>query len=93
MNANQGYRVFPLQTPRLNGKAKRPVRWGRIEENAETEKIGVAGMFGVVTHEEDGLARVYVYTLTGMDDFFPHVPLWRGPYSLLAEEVLIPEEA
>ena len=65
------------------------LRIGRIIENEDTLRSGAgiescAGMEAVVTHEEDGLARVYV--LYHFDPILK-MSIWVGPIQLFSEYI------
>jgi len=59
------------------------LRRGRVVENEDTLD-SYAGMEAVVTHEEDGLARVYV--LYHFDPILK-MSMWVGPIQLFSEYI------
>jgi hypothetical protein len=83
------YRTYPNQIGHKPGEADRGVvRTGMVEENEDTKDRGLADYFAAVTHEANGEVRFYVFTATPSDSKFPNIPLWKGPYTSLSEEIL-----
>lgn len=76
--------TYPNQLGKMRGTetGKGCLRSGVIEVNDDTEEMGIAGQLAAVTHEEDGMARVYIF-LPG------DIPVWVGPKTVLSEEVLV----
>lgn len=90
MKMNWNMITYPNQIGRLRGSemGKGVLRVGIVERNDDTEELGIAGKMAAVTHEEDGLARVYTWdAVSTLENSFLDCPLWNGPFKILSEEV------
>ena len=86
--------MIALQTyPNVLGHARGDenrggLRAGVVVDNMDTDMAGTAGFPAMVTHEENGWARFYIY-MTKLDSSVsgPEQTWWQGPYRALSEEI------
>lgn len=76
------YQTYPNCLGHVRGDVSRGgKRVGTVVENEDTERLGIAGYPAMVTHEEGGRVRFYIFVTE------TEVPMWQGPYHGLSEEI------
>lgn len=76
------YQTYPNVLGHVRGDLSRGgKRVGTVVENEDTERAGTAGYPAMVTHEDVGMVRFYIY------DIETEVPTWKGPFMGLSEEI------
>lgn len=85
---NTDMQTYPnIQGHMIGDENRGGLRNGVVIENSDTQRAGTAGYPAVVTRESDGWIRFYIYTLAADDSLFPGVPVWKGPFTGLSEEI------